>query len=154
VKLRNPSGAARSQRGTTLIETLVALVVLSIGLLGIAALQMTSLRNNRGAHLRSQASTLAYDIVDRVRARRGEDATNGASYVVALGATPTGSSPAELDLQSWKQTLALALPGGDGSVQFLPPNTLIVRVIWTDTLDADNPALGSGLQSFFTRTQI
>ena len=49
----------KSQRGTTLIETLVALVVLSVGLLGIAALQMTSLRNNRGAHLRSQAQVLA-----------------------------------------------------------------------------------------------
>ena len=42
----------KTQRGTTLVEVLVALVVLSVGLLGIAALQMTSLRNNRGAHLR------------------------------------------------------------------------------------------------------
>ena len=59
------------QSGMTLIETLVALLVLSIGLLRCrAALQMTSLRNNHAAHTRSQATALAYDIADRMRANR------------------------------------------------------------------------------------
>jgi type IV pilus assembly protein PilV len=156
VTSRHSRGTARrSQRGTTLIETLVALVVLSIGLLGIAALQMTSLRNNRGAHLRSQAATLAYDIVDRMRANRSNAIDPGVlPYVVALGSAPTGATVAALDLQSWKATLALTLPGGDGSIVQPTPTTVVVTVTWTDTLDAENSNRGSGVQTFVTRTQI
>ena len=82
--------AHRAQRGTTLIETLVALLVLSIGLLGVAALQITSLQNNRGAHMRSQASVLAYAIADRMRANRNVALAGG--YNVVFGATPTGGT--------------------------------------------------------------
>src|SRR5262249_56408603 len=65
--LRNPSRSRRA-RGFTLIEALVALLVLSIGLLGVAALQLTSLRSNPSSSFRSQATLLAYDVVDRMRA--------------------------------------------------------------------------------------
>src|SRR4030095_5211790 len=80
----------RLARGTTLIETLVALLVLSIGLLGIAGMQMTSLQNNRGAHLRSQAQVLSYDIADRMRANRIAALAGG--YVIAFGATASGTT--------------------------------------------------------------
>lgn len=55
-------------RGFTLIEVLVALLVLSIGLLGLAALQITSLQFNTDSYARTQATLLAYDILDRMRA--------------------------------------------------------------------------------------
>ena len=132
----------KTQRGTTLVETLVALVVLSVGLLGIAALQMTSLRNNRGAHLRSQAQVLAYDIADRMRANRNVALAN--AYVVALGVTPAGGTLDALDLQEWKATLAQALPGGDGEITRVG-NMFRIRMRWTDSL---------GVQTFDTRTQI
>jgi type IV pilus assembly protein PilV len=132
----------KTQRGTTLIETLVALVVLSVGLLGIAALQMTSLRNNRGAHLRSQAQVLAYDIADRMRANRNVALAN--AYVVALGVTPAGGTLDALDLQDWKATLAQALPSGDGEITRVG-NMFRIRIRWTDSL---------GVQTFDTRTQI
>ena len=61
---------AHRSRGFTLVEVLVALVVLSIGLLGVAALQLTSLRSNHSSAMRSQATFLAYDIIDRMRANR------------------------------------------------------------------------------------
>lgn len=54
--------------GFSLIEVLVALLVLSIGLLGLAALQTTSLQYNTGSYSRTQATLLAYDIMDRMRA--------------------------------------------------------------------------------------
>lgn len=57
-------------RGLTLVEILVALLVLSIGLLGLAALQTTSLRFNTSAYYRTQATALAYDLSDRMRANR------------------------------------------------------------------------------------
>jgi len=132
----------KTQRGTTLVETLVALVVLSVGLLGIAALQMTSLRNNRGAHLRSQAQVLAYDIADRMRANRNVALAN--AYVVALGVTPAGGTLNALDLQEWKATLAQALPSGDGEITRVG-NMFRIRIRWTDSI---------GVQTFDTRTQI
>jgi type IV pilus assembly protein PilV len=132
----------KTQRGTTLVEVLVALVVLSVGLLGIAALQMTSLRNNRGAHLRSQAQVLAYDIADRMRANRNVALAN--AYVVALGVTPAGGTLNAIDLQEWKATLARALPSGDGEITRVG-NMFRIRIRWTDSI---------GVQTFDTRTQI
>jgi type IV pilus assembly protein PilV len=132
----------KTQRGTTLIETLVALVVLSVGLLGIAALQMTSLRNNRGAHLRSQAQVMAYDITDRMRANRTDALAN--AYVIALAATPTGAGLVLTDLQQWKNTLAAALPGGDGAIE-RDGDMFRITIRWTDSL---------GQQTFATRTRI
>lgn len=132
----------KTQRGTTLIETLVALVVLSVGLLGIAALQMTSLRNNRGAHFRSQAQVLAYDIADRMRANRNVALAN--SYVISLTGTPAVTGMALADLVEWKATLATALPGGQGEIT-RDGDMFRIRIQWTDTL---------GLQSFDTRTRI
>jgi len=131
-----------SQRGTTLVETLVALLVLSIGLLGVAALQMTSLRNNRGSHLRSQAQVMAYDITDRMRANR-QNALDGL-YNVAMGSTPAVGTLPNTDLNRWKTALALALPGGDASVSIVG-NVVLITVTWTDSL---------GAESFTTRTRI
>lgn len=58
----------RRQQGFSLIEVLVALLVLAIGLLGLAMLQGQGLKFNTHAYSRSQATTLAYDILDRMRA--------------------------------------------------------------------------------------
>lgn len=132
----------KTQRGTTLIETLVALVVLSVGLLGIAALQMTSLRNNRGAHLRSQAQVLAYDIADRMRANR--NAALADAYLTALTAPAGGTGMVLTDMQEWKATLAAALPAGQGEITRVG-NMFRIRIQWTDTL---------GVQTFDTRTRI
>ncbi|MBN2886612.1 MAG: type IV pilus modification protein PilV, partial [Chromatiaceae bacterium] len=60
----------RRQRAFTLIEVLVAVLVLSVGLLGLAGLHGVSLKLNRGAALRTQASQLAYEITDAMRANR------------------------------------------------------------------------------------
>ncbi len=56
--------------GFTLVEALVALLAPSIGLLGVAGLQLSGLRNNLSAAWRSQATYLSYDIIDRMRANR------------------------------------------------------------------------------------
>jgi type IV pilus assembly protein PilV len=58
----------RRQTGFSLIEVLVALAVLSIGLLGLAMLQVTGMKFNSDAYFRTQATILAYDIIDRMRA--------------------------------------------------------------------------------------
>jgi type IV pilus assembly protein PilV len=135
----------KRERGTTLIETLVALLVLSIGLLGIAGMQMTSLQNNRGAHLRSQAQVLAYDIADRMRANRTA-AITGLGYTIGFGATATGSTVMAADLNTWKQSLAITLPAGDGQIDIVPGTNMVrITVQWTDSI---------GTQQFVTRTRI
>ena len=132
-----------NQRGTTLIETLVALLVLSIGLLGVAALQVNALQNNQMAHVRSQASVLAYDLADRMRANRAVALAGG--YNVAFGTTPTGSNLNELDVQNWKAALANTLPTGDGQLTLLG-NVAIIQVRWATRT--------GGTELFETRTQI
>jgi type IV pilus assembly protein PilV len=102
---------ARAANGFTLIEVLVALVVLSVGLLGVAALQLTSLRSNHGSAMRTQATYLAYDIVDRMRANRAA-AVLGA-YDIAIGAPGTGGTVAGNDIVAWKQSIARTLPKRD-----------------------------------------
>ena len=131
-----------TQRGATLIEVLVALLVLSIGLLGVAALQVNALQTNASAHVRSQASVLAYDIADRMRANRAVAMAGG--YNVVYATTPTGATLNDLDLANWKAALTNTLPGGEGEIA-TAGNIAVIRVRWTDKL---------GTQVFETRTQI
>jgi type IV pilus assembly protein PilV len=146
------TGSHRKSRGFTLIEALVALLCLSIGMLGIAALQMTGLRANIGAGWRSQATYLAYDIIDRMRANRSD--ALALNYNVGTGAAPTGSTPANLDLQAWKTNLA-TLPDGDGTVT-VAGNVVTVTVVWNDRkADRDQLASAASYQvTFTTRSRI
>jgi type IV pilus assembly protein PilV len=123
--------------GFTLVEALVALVVLSIGLLGVAALQFTSLKANHGSATRTQAVYLAYDIIERMRVNPA--AANAGDYNIAFGATASAGSVAGDDLAAWRQNIVKALPAGStlaptGSV-FLEPatNIVTVNIKWDDT---------------------
>ncbi|HHW75762.1 MAG TPA: type IV pilus modification protein PilV [Xanthomonadaceae bacterium] len=101
--------------GASLLEVLVTVVLLSVGLLGIAGTQTIGLKNVANASLRTQASVLAYDIVDRMRANR--IAAEAGSYNIAIGAAPTDSTTIiGQDLGQWKTSLAGNLPQGDGAV--------------------------------------
>lgn len=136
----------KTARGFTLVEALVALVCLSIGLLGVAALQMTGLRSNLSSSWRSQATYLSYDIIDRMRANRN----NRAAYEVGIGAAPALPGVVGLDLAAWKANLAATLPGGDGKVEVDDPdNTVItITVQWDDSRGVEAPL------EFVTRSRI
>ena len=110
----------RSSAGFTLVEVLIALIVLSIGLLGLAALQLQSLKHNTDAYFRTQATMLAYDIIDRMRANDG--AVKAGYYVASAppssaqtcGESAGGCLSAEdlaaYDLTHWYESLGEALP--------------------------------------------
>lgn len=116
--------------GFSMIEVLVTLVILSVGLLGLAALQARALQYNQGAYLRSQANILAYDVVDRMRINRAR--AHLGDYNIALSsAAPTGSTLAKIDVIGWLDLLAATLPGGDGSVD-CDDEACEVRIVWQE----------------------
>lgn len=118
------------QQGFTLLEVLVSMLIVSIGLLGLAGLTTTSLQNNQSAYQRSQATWLAYDMLDRMRANRAVAVTG--SYDTAFSTVPSGSTTAAQDLTQWKNTLAAAMPGGQGSIG--RANGLVtVTIRWDDS---------------------
>jgi len=135
-------------RGFTLLEVLVALLVLSIGLLGLAGLQTAGLRNNHSAFLRSQAVALAYDALDRMRGNRDQALLGpGSAYNITFNTTPAmvncssncnSAQVAQYDLATWKGDVA-RLPGGQGQITIDVNNKATVAVRWLDTRDANNP---------------
>jgi len=125
-----PLDARHSMRGFTLLEVLVAIVVLSIGLLGLAGLMASSLKNSHSAYQRTQATWLAYDALDRMRANRQVAMAGG--YNLALGATPGGSALAAIDLGEWDAALANTLPAGKGSIAVAAGGAVKIVVQWND----------------------
>jgi type IV pilus assembly protein PilV len=121
-KLQSPPSR---QSGFTLLEILVAIVVLSIGLLGLAALQVVSLNNNQVAYYRSIASQQAYDMADRMRANLdGIGAGNYSDLTAVLPVDPacilagcTSAQMATTDHFQWLTNNARLLPGGTGTVR-------------------------------------
>lgn len=138
------------QSGFTMVEVLVALVVLTIGLLGIAALYLNSLQSGRTAIYRTQAVTLAADLADRIRMNRTAQAAYGSLFadveaVVGACDSTGGCSDADLastDLFRWKATIAQLLPNGQGQVAVtLPvaggePTNYVVTVRWAEVGEA------------------
>ncbi len=122
---------SRPQQGFTLLEVLITAVILAIGLLGLAALQTAALRSNDGAYMRSQATILAYDMLDRMRANR-EAALAGDYDINLSAAAPSGGSVADEDLQNWLDDLQSTLPAGDGAVDCPAGAACRITVVWND----------------------
>ena len=121
------SSVITRQRGFSLVEVLVALLILSIGLLGLAGLQTLGLKFNTQSYQRTQAVLSAYDIIDRMRAN--PVGMNAGVYNAIDIATPPSSPPvdcgvsfctnanmAAYDVSQWKTTLTSVLSQGRGAV--------------------------------------
>jgi type IV pilus assembly protein PilV len=144
--------------GMTLIEILVTLLIVSIGLLGVAGLHSFSMRNNYDALMRSHASALVSEITDRMRVNRNLVYTGGAAseYEIAIAdaapAVVTGSSQAIRDVAQWLGTLAAQLPNGDGRIDIDQATRVVtIEVQWGER--GDGVTAGS-VMSFVTETVI
>jgi type IV pilus assembly protein PilV len=113
------------QRGFSLLEVLIALAVFSFGLLGLAALQTVSLRVGHDSYQRTQATMLAYDIVDRMRANPAglaagrydniaDNANPGTANCVSVSCTT--NELADFDIRSWHAVIAEKLSDGKGTL--------------------------------------
>lgn len=127
------------QGGMTLLEVLITLLVFSIGLMGSASMQVTGLRLNQSAHLRTLAVIQAYDLADRIRANQAGVAAGAYDSISNTPANPgcatNGCSPeqiAQLDIHEWNTTNARDLPLGGGSVERQGGDVFRIRVMWKD----------------------
>src|SRR5580693_7240389 len=99
---RQAANHRRAHRGFTIVEVLVSLVILSLGLLGIAKLILLTARSTDSAYLRSQATALAYEILDDMRANRqiaiahGYDTSMTTAPTAARSCIDTACSPPDL----------------------------------------------------------
>lgn len=128
------------QQGSSLIEVLIAIVVISIGLLGLAGLQTTSIKSNHSAYLRSQATLLAYDLSDRMRA----------SKTAALsGNYNTGSSHS--DKTDWEALLTQMMGSEVSSTVTRTGNEFTITITWNDirgNIQGSNIGSFNQLQTF------
>lgn len=119
----------RYQHGFNLLEVLIAILVLAIGLIGLAALQSVGLKSSHGAYLSSQSALLAYDMADRIRA----NAENAAAYVGESNCpeTPADLPLAQADFDEWSCRLGELLPSGVGEVA-LDGDLYRITIEWVD----------------------
>lgn len=144
----------RVQRGATMLEALVSLLVLALGVLGLARLQVATLMESRTANARSLAVQAASDPFDRMQVNRAARFTPQAfsDYESAWGMPAngapncrqnpcSGAAMAAYDIWQWKQTLAQQLPNGDATVfrSDTDPSQLGVLLAWS-AIQAKNQA--------------
>ncbi len=126
----------RSQRGMTLVEAMIALLVISVGLLGIASLQLTAMNQNTSSLNHSQAVWYAYNMSDRIRANMPEyDNYDGIDTDNSYSQNCNSSrcSAAQLrvaDAEEWANMIG-SLPGGRGMIDN-GNDGLEITVMWDD----------------------
>ena len=127
----------RLQHGVSLVESMIALLVISIGLLGIAALQITSMKQNGSALNHSQAVWVAYNIADRIRANitqfdkyAGVDTNTG--YTQDCVTSPCNNlQMVTADAADWVGMVS-TLPAGRGVIRSPSASELLIAVMWDD----------------------
>lgn len=137
----------RAQRGFSMIEVLVTMMIIALALLGAAGLQANALRINQGGQSRVQAVFLAADLAERMEANRA-GAVAGL-YAVAKSSTPsdsdsgsacdssacTPSQLADFDLSQWEYAVSQTLPKGSWTVTHSTtgnPSTYTIVIGWVD----------------------
>ncbi|MGI9239088.1 MAG: type IV pilus modification protein PilV [Woeseiaceae bacterium] len=132
-------GRRRYNAGFSLVEVLIALVIMSVGMLGIAGLYVEGMKAGRTSTFRHHAVTVASDIADRIRAnpRGGTDYQGpGGNNNCVLGNVDCNEAQmAANDIALWKAQAAAMLPNGAVTITFddtVTPNTYLIAVSWAE----------------------
>jgi type IV pilus assembly protein PilV len=151
-------------RGFTLLEVLIALLILAIGLLGMASLMLASIQSNQGASQRSAAVVLSYDLVERMRSNRDQTVNQDPSPYEddpAVAALPvsecylpdaadgcTAEEIAEYDLAVWWAAVQDAIPGSEMVIQRLTETDYCIAIFWESAgraiIEDDDPRTPCG----------
>ena len=125
------AGSKGVQQGMTLIEVLVALLILTVGLLGAAAVQLNALKYTDSSRMTSQASFIAYDMMDRIRAN------SGANYTIT---PPTSANPGNArDQDLYDFTTSIVNFGGPTATGSITLNQRVytITINWSDARAAN-----------------
>ena len=121
-----------------MLELLVSLLIFSFGMLGLAGLQIRSLSMSQSSLYRSQATALADDILDRMRADRANAlAGNWNTALTTAASSVSGSALYQTDLKDWKATVESLLPAGQASVN-VNANVVTITLQWDDSRGRDS----------------
>ncbi len=126
-----------AEKGFTLLEVLIAVLVFSFGLLGIAGMMTISVKSNHNGYLRSQASFLAENMMDRMRANPTALWNDWYAGTAAQGALNCNSpcdyqALAAYDMQAWADSLAVTLPNGVGTINCVANSALPSTIVSAD----------------------
>lgn len=152
-RLEHRPAAAHRQAGVSMIEVLIAVLIMGIGLLGMAAMQTTALRNSQSALARSQAAMHAYSILDAMRANADEAVIGQYNLATptCLAPVPDGSL-ARADLIEWFGDLqANNALGADACAQIACDSVECSVVVFWDDSRGTGGVTG---QSFTAETQL
>ena len=133
---RHRTAGRRRQAGITLIELLVSLLIFSFGMLGLAGLHIRTLAYSQSSLFRSQATALADDVFDRMRADRTnarKTASGGGSWITELNVNSAAVGSANTDLADWKRSVEALLPDGEASIVVTEAGLVTVTIAWQDT---------------------
>lgn len=136
------------QQGISLIEVLITVLVLSIGLLGLAGLQLMSLRNNQSAMERSVGLVQSYSIIEAIRA--DPDSAKSGRFNINIDDTTGGSTFPAQALTLWREQLTLNLGESAGGSVSCNSVRCIVTVQWDDQRGAG----GSDEQKMVTEVRL
>jgi len=125
----------RPQSGTTMIEVLITILVMSVGLLGLAGLFANSIKSTNEGYLYSQVVALAYDMADRIRANPSVLSNYGQTPPTTINkdcysTTCTPSELAEFDLFEWNNRIDSNLPSATPSIT-INGNNATVQIQWS-----------------------
>jgi type IV pilus assembly protein PilV len=138
----------KQQRGFSLVEVLIALIIMSVGMLGIATLFVQSMQAGRTSMFRHHAVTMAGDVADRIRANpragiayAGLGADNGC---VGTGNDCNEAAMAANDIFLWDAQAAESLPNGTVTVTYndvVAPPEYTIRIDWDEPGEDPNAPL-------------
>jgi type IV pilus assembly protein PilV len=151
----------RGQRGTSLIEVLVSVLIMAVGMLGIAAMQATALRNSQSSTERSQAVIASYAIIDAMRANRvgaiaGSYNTTGWSCALPAAGTLAGN-----DMRAWMTALRTSIGADEtdaticGSINCTAATGIcVVGVRWDDSRGGATGGAQAGSAEYSIQTRV
>jgi len=159
----------KKSKGFTLLEVLISMIILSIGLLGLLGLQSTSLKFTHSSYQRTQATSLAYSILDRIRTNR-KLALSTTAYSLPIGATPPTATSCDLtvcdpsslaahDLYEWYTSVDNILPNAQVGVAINDFTTgtrlYVITISWDDlTWDDTQKTLDRSATQITVRSEI
>lgn len=153
-----------AQRGVSMIELLVSLLIFTFGMLGLAGLQTRSLAFNQSSLVRSQAAALTDDILDRMRLDRvnastGKWDTALATAASAMATTGGSAYSYQNDVKSWKQQVEALMPAASGKASIVTDvsggatnGTVTITIQWDDSRAGASDA--DAAQNFVTKTRL